>query len=289
MAHIYSMTGFGKTVLQLPAKKITIELKSLNSKQIDLNVRVPNFYREKEAAMRQLVAEKLQRGKIDLYLYCEITGPEKAPHINENLVMGYLNQLKSISSLAGVEGDYLSAVMRLPDVLQSTEDELEEEEWQAIRKGLDDTLDQLVDFRQTEGGQMANDLKRQLQKIAALLEEINTYEEERVERIKDKLNKGLAELSEQPDENRYEQELIYYLEKLDINEEKVRLKSHLAYFEQLLERGGAIGKKLGFVAQEMGREINTMGAKANHAAMQKRVIEMKDQLEKIKEQLLNIL
>jgi len=289
MAHIYSMTGFGKTVLQLPAKKITIELKSLNSKQTDLNVRVPNFYREKEANMRQLIAEKLQRGKIDLNLYCEVTGPEKAPKINEKLVSGYLNQLKAISLEAGIEGDYLAAVMRLPDVLQSAEDEVDEEEWAAIQKSLLEAVNQLMEFRKTEGGQMLKGLEIQLANITSLLEEIDGHEENRLQRVKDKLNKGLAELAEKPDANRYEQELIYYLEKLDINEEKVRLKSHLKYFDALLKEGGVIGKKLGFVAQEMGREINTMGAKANHAEMQKLVVEMKDQLEKIKEQVLNIL
>lgn len=289
MAHLYSMTGFGKAILQLPAKKITIEVKSLNSKQLDINVRMPSFYKEKENPIRQKLAEELNRGKIDLNFYSEVTGAEKAPRVNRALVVEYISQLKGIMTETGVEGDIMSAVMRLPDVMQAAEDEVDEDEWKAIQEVVHQAVEQLNGFRADEGATLKVDLDNRIAIIREKMAGIDVHEEDRVKRIKEKLSRGLAEIAEKPDENRYEQELIYYLEKLDVTEEKVRLKSHLDYFEQLLNEGGPIGKKLGFISQEIGREINTMGSKANHAAMQKLVVEMKDELEKIKEQVLNIL
>lgn len=289
MAHLYSMTGFGKAILQLPAKKITIEVKSLNSKQLDINVRMPSFYKEKENPIRQKLAEELNRGKIDLNFYSEVTGAEKAPRVNRALVVEYINQLKGIMDETGVQGDIMSAVMRLPDVMQAAEDEVDEDEWKAIQEVVHQAVEQLNGFRADEGATLKVDLENRIAIIREKMAGVDVHEEDRVNRIKEKLSRGLAEIAEKPDENRYEQELIYYLEKLDVTEEKVRLKSHLDYFEQLLNEGGPIGKKLGFISQEIGREINTMGSKANHAAMQKLVVEMKDELEKIKEQVLNIL
>lgn len=289
MAHLYSMTGFGKAILQLPAKKITIEVKSLNSKQLDINVRMPSFYKEKENPIRQKLAEELNRGKIDLNFYSEVTGAEKAPRVNHALVVEYISQLKGIMDETGVQGDIMSAVMRLPDVMQAAEDEVDEDEWKAIQEVVHQAVEQLNGFRADEGATLKVDLENRIAIIREKMAGVDVHEEDRVNRIKEKLSRGLAEIAEKPDENRYEQELIYYLEKLDVTEEKVRLKSHLDYFEQLLNEGGPIGKKLGFISQEIGREINTMGSKANHAAMQKLVVEMKDELEKIKEQVLNIL
>lgn len=289
MGKIFSMTGYGKAILQLPSKKISFEVKSLNSKQTDINIRIPSFYKEKEAEIRQAAAKVLERGKIEVGLYSEVTGVEKAPVINVELIKEYLRQLKALSKEADVSGNLLDIVMKMPDSLKPAETEIDEMEWSEIKKVIDQGLANLMNFRQVEGEKLKEDF---LQRTGIIREKMNAtaqFEEERVERIKERLTKGLSEITERPDENRYEQELIYYLEKLDITEEKVRLKSHLDYFEELLEEGGAVGKKLGFISQEIGREVNTMGSKANHAGMQKFVVEMKDELEKIKEQVLNIL
>ncbi|HBF20972.1 MAG: YicC family protein [Owenweeksia sp.] len=283
------MTGFGKAVVQLPAKKITMEVKSLNSKQTDINMRMPTLFREKEGDLRQMVAEALQRGKIDVNFYCEITGVEEAPSINRELVAEYIRQLRDIAGEAGVQGDILNAVMNLPDVMQAADDSLSDSDWQALQDVAKDALIQLVEFRNIEGEKLEEDLRERLRAIETRMNNMQDHDKERMDRIREKMQRSLAELKESPDENRFEQELIYYLEKLDITEERVRLKSHLDYFHALLDEGGPIGKKLGFIGQEMGREINTMGSKANHAAMQKLVVEMKDELEKIKEQVLNIL
>ncbi len=283
------MTGYGKAILQLPSKKISFEVKSLNSKQTDINIRIPSFYKEKEAEIRQLAAKILERGKIEIGLYSEVTGVEKAPVINKVLIKEYLLQLKNLSEETNTSGNLLDIVMKMPDSMKPAETEIDEEEWLEIQKVISQGLENLMNFRHVEGEKLKSDF---LERTAIIREKMNStaqFEEERVERIKEKLTKGLSEIKERPDENRYEQELIYYLEKLDITEEKVRLKSHLDYFEELLEEGGPIGKKLGFISQEIGREVNTMGSKANHAGMQKLVVEMKDELEKIKEQVLNIL
>jgi uncharacterized protein (TIGR00255 family) len=289
MAAIQSMTGFGKAVSQLPGKKITIEVKSLNSKQLDMNLRMPQLFREKESEIREVVARNCGRGKIDFNLYCEITGPELAPKVNTVLVSEYIRQLKTVMQENEVSGDILAAVMRLPDVTISAEDEVDEKEWQGIQEVINEALDKLSEFRHSEGAKLQQDLEQRLHSIEQKMQAITPLEAERTSRIKEKIQRGLQELKEKIDENRFEQEFIYYLEKLDVTEEKVRLRSHIEYFRQLLNEGGLSGKKLGFIAQEMGREINTLGSKANYAEIQRLVVEMKDELEKIKEQVLNIL
>jgi uncharacterized protein (TIGR00255 family) len=289
MAHLYSMTGFGKVSMQVAGKKITCEVKSLNSKQTDINLRLPAVYREKEDVLRKMSATALERGKIDVNIYCEITAADKAPEINIELAEHYLSQLKSLASKSQIEGDFIGALLRMPDILHTPNDEVSEEEWKVLLECVQQALDKLKEHRATEGNMLKVDLKKRLEAIEIRQKAMPDYEEERMQRIKDKLQRALTELKADPDQNRYEQELIFYLEKLDITEEKVRLSAHLTYFDELMAQGGAIGKKLGFVGQEIGREINTMGSKANHAGMQKLVVEMKDELEKIKEQVLNIL
>ncbi len=289
MTNLYSMTGFGKATVQLPSKKISIEIKSLNSKQVDISVRMPHLFKEKEQDIRKTLAKQLVRGKMDMSFYCEVTGVDKAPKINGTLATAYIGQLKSLVEKNGIEGDILSAVMRLPDVMSGGEDQVDEQEWKAVKVVIAEAIERLQDFRKQEGESLRVELRERLQNIDARLAKVPEFEEERINRVKEKLNRGLAEIAEKPDENRFEQELIYYLEKLDVTEEKVRLANHLKYFEELLQEGGAVGKKLGFVAQEIGREVNTLGSKANHAGMQKLVVEMKDELEKMKEQILNVL
>lgn len=283
------MTGFGKRVLQLPGKKISIEIKSLNSKQADINLRLPSLYRSKEGDIRQMIAENLVRGKIDCNINVEVTGIESAPKLNMELAEGYLNQLRSLSEKTGAQGDLIGSVMRLSDVWQSGQDELSEEEWQQLQATLQAAIDALMDFRATEGGRLAEDLELRLHNIESAQAQIEPLEEERRQRVKDKLQRSLEQLKTEIDQDRFEQELIYYLEKYDVTEEKVRLSTHIRYFRELMTDGKMVGKKLGFVSQEIGREINTLGSKANHAEMQRLVVEMKDELEKIKEQSLNIL
>jgi uncharacterized protein (TIGR00255 family) len=289
MKALQSMTGFGKKVLQLPGKKITIEIKSLNSKSADINLRLPSLYRSKEGVIRQHLAKTLSRGKIDCSIYSEVTGIESAPQINETLAQGYLMQLKKLADSTNSTGDLIGAVMRMPDVLQSAESELSEQEWKLLEGGLIECLELIGNFRSDEGARLKEDIDMRLKNISDGLEAIIPMEEERTARIKDKLMRGLEQLKVEVDQDRFEQELIYYLEKLDVTEEKVRLRAHLDYFEELMVAGDEAGKKLGFVSQEIGREINTLGSKANHAGMQKIVVGMKDELEKIKEQVLNIL
>lgn len=289
MKALQSMTGFGKTILQLPGKKISIEIKSLNSKQADINLRLPSLYRAKEGEIRQMLVQGLSRGKIDCSIYREVTGIESAPQINEELALGYLEQLQKLSEKTGSTGDLIGAVMRMPDVLQSSESELSESEWQALEKGLNDCLSMINTFRADEGARLREDIEMRLNNISEGLAEIVPLEEDRTLRIKEKLMRGLEQLQVEVDKDRFEQELIYYLEKLDVTEEKVRLRAHLDYFIELMNEGNEVGKKLGFVSQEIGREVNTLGSKANHAGMQKIVVGMKDELEKIKEQVLNIL
>lgn len=289
MKALQSMTGFGKKVLQLPGKKITIEIKSLNSKSADINLRLPSLYRSKEGVIRQHLAKSLSRGKIDCSIFSEVTGIESAPQINETLAQGYLLQLKKLADSTNSTGDLIGAVMRMPDVLQSAESELSEQEWELLEGGLVECLELIGNFRSDEGARLKEDIDMRLKNISDGLEAIIPMEEERTVRIKDKLMRGLEQLKVEVDQDRFEQELIYYLEKLDVTEEKVRLRAHLDYFEELMLAGDEAGKKLGFVSQEIGREINTLGSKANHAGMQKIVVGMKDELEKIKEQVLNIL
>lgn len=289
MAPLSSMTGFGKSTVQLPAQTLSFEIKTLNSKQSDINLRLPSLLRPYEAEIRKRLSQKLSRGKIDCLATLEITGLESAPQLNQDLALSYLKQLRDLSEKAEVSGDALGAVMRIPEIFLSSESALKDEDWPVVAAALEEATDRLNHFRQDEGARLAEDLRQRIHIIGEKLSAIEPLEKERKERTRERLQKSLDQLKLEIDEDRFEQELIYYLEKLDITEEKVRLRSHLAYFGELMEDGGPIGKKLGFVSQEIGREINTLGSKANFAPMQKLVVEMKDELEKIKEQVLNIL
>ena len=284
---IQSMTGFGKSVLQLPDKKITIELKSLNSKNLDINARIPSQYREKELEMRNSIAKALQRGKVDFGLYIEVTGEETTTVINEVIISKYIQQLKNITP--GEDIDFLQMAVKLPDAVRTERPELDESEYGQIKDNLDMAINALVDFRRSEGLALEKDLRHRLQNIHDQLKDVVALNPERVEAVKQRIYKNIAELKEEVDQNRFEQELIYYIEKLDISEEMVRLEKHLSYFSENLSSKDSNGKKLGFIAQEMGREINTIGSKSNYAPMQQLVTQMKDDLEKIKEQLLNVL
>lgn len=279
------MTGYGKTIIQLPAKKITIEIKSLNSKNIDLNTRFPAIYREKEIFIRRKIAKQLTRGKIDISFYIESTGEESTSKINKDIVSNYMQQLKDIDP----DADHLSIVMRLPDVLKTEREGLDDAEWMEIEKGIDETIDLLEEFRKDEGEVLKRDFVLRIDSIRENLEGVIHLDKDRLEAVRIKLLKAINELEVTVDENRFEQELIYYLEKLDITEEKVRLVNHLDYFIKELDGTVSNGKKLAFISQEIGREVNTIGSKANFAPMQKLVVQMKDDLEKIKEQLLNVL
>lgn len=281
------MTGYGKSVLQLPTKKISIEIKSLNSKNLDLNARMPSIYREKELNIRKLIASKLERGKVDFSLYLEITGEETSTQINNPVVKTYMEQLKAI--VDGDDTELLKMAVRFPDALNTERDEIDESEWQTIEHEIKNTLNKIYDYRSEEGLALEKDFRYRVQNIDTLLKEVIAIDPERIEGVRERLFKGIAELKERVDENRFEQELVYYIEKFDITEEKVRLHNHLEYFVKSLNSNDSNGKKLGFIGQEMGREINTIGSKSNYAPMQKLVVQMKDELEKIKEQLLNVL
>ncbi len=287
------MTGYGKAECELAQKKITIEVKSLNSKVLDVNTRIPGVYREKEIDIRRELSEKLIRGKVDLSLFSESLGVESNSAINSAMVKGYFNQLSQISNELGlpVSEVTLQIIMQLPEVVKTTRDELDENEWKLILRAIREALNALDIFRVQEGMSLYNDIILNLNTITNLLEQITPYELERTTRVKDRILDGLKDLSspEGVDHNRLEQEMIFYLEKLDINEEKVRLGNHCSFFLETIELNEPVGKKLGFIAQEIGREINTLGSKANHTEMQKLVIGMKDALERIKEQLLNAL
>ena len=279
------MTGYGKSIIQLPTKKISIEIKSLNSKNLDLNTRFPAIYREKEVFIRRKLAKQLTRGKIDLSFYIETTSEESTTKINKEIVANYIGQLKDLDPNA----DLLSIAMRLPDVLKTEREELDDTEWVEIEKNIDIAIDLLDEFRKDEGEVLKKDFVLRLDSIRENLNEVILLDEDRLEAVREKLLKAINELEITVDENRFEQEMIYYLEKLDITEEKVRLNNHLDYFLKELNANGSNGKKLAFISQEIGREVNTIGSKANFAPMQKLVVQMKDDLEKIKEQLLNVL
>jgi uncharacterized protein (TIGR00255 family) len=283
------MTGYGKAVLQLPTKKITIELKSLNSKNLDLNVRIPSYYKEKELDIRKNLATDLERGKIDFSIYIENNGGEVSSKINESTVKEYMNQLRNV--VQGNENDIelLKMAVRLPDALKTEREELDEDEWDKIKVGIVDAVAEINKYRTDEGLVLLNDFELRISNIENLLTKVVALDPQRIEQVKEKLKKGIEELQVKVDQNRFEQELIYYIEKLDITEEKVRLKNHLDYFKSALKSADSNGKKLGFITQEIGREINTIGSKANFAEMQKLVVQMKDELEKIKEQNLNVL
>ena len=282
------MTGYGKSVLQLPNKKISIEIKSLNSKNLDSYVRTPSVYREKELSIRKLLASKLERGKIDFSLFLEITGEETTTQINKVVVNQYIKQLKGVVN-GGDDIEFLKIAVRLPDALNTERDEIDEEEWNAIENEINIALQKIQEYRAEEGEMLENDFRDRIKTIKLLLEQIIAIDPERIIAVRERLNKGVADLKEKVDENRFEQELVYYIEKFDITEEKVRLQNHLEYFIKSLNSEDSNGKKLGFIGQEIGREVNTIGSKANYAPMQKLVVQMKDELEKVKEQLLNVL
>ena len=284
---IYSMTGYGKSVLQLPSKKVTIELKSLNSKSLDLNARMPSIYREKELAIRKLIANKLVRGKIDFSIYVETTAEDTSTQINTPVVKQYMQQLKNV--VDGNDIELLKMAVRFPDALNTVREEIDENEWQLIETEIQAAVNDLINHRLNEGKVLELDFNMRVKSIDDLLEQVITMDPERVEGVRERLLKGVEELKEKYDENRFEQELVYYIEKFDITEEKVRLKNHLNYFLETINSEDSNGKKLGFISQEMGREINTIGSKSNHSPMQQLVVQMKDELEKIKEQLLNVL
>lgn len=289
---IQSMTGYGKKTIQLPTKKITLELKTLNSKNLDLNVRIPNYYKEKELDVRKTISSKLVRGKIDFSIYVEMTADESLTTINGALVKNYMQQLRNIIQSGGTNDvELLQMAIRLPDALKTEREELDESEWELINDGIAEVIDKLIDYRKEEGKALEEDFRKSIQTISNLLEEVKTMDTERLGAIRSRLDKAIEEIQSknQVDRNRFEQEVLFYLEKMDINEEKVRLASHLEYFIKTLDASESNGKKLGFIAQEMGREINTTGAKANFAPMQKIVIQMKNELEQIKEQVLNVL
>jgi len=281
------MTGYGKSILQLPTKKISIELKSLNSKNLDLNARMPSIYREKELDIRKLLADKLERGKIDFSIYVEMTAEDTSTQINEPVVKQYINQLKKI--VDGNEIELLKMAVRFPDALNTVREEIDETEWKAIEDEINAAVELINNYRLDEGKVLETDFKKRVLIIEDVLEQIIAMDPDRIVGVRERLIKGVEELKEKYDENRFEQELVYYIEKFDITEEKVRLKNHLSYFIEAINSKDSNGKKLGFICQEMGREINTIGSKSNYAPMQQLVVQMKDELEKIKEQLLNVL
>ena len=285
---IQSMTGFGKATLQLPTKKITVEIKSLNSKGLDLNTRMPSVFREMELGLRNQLSSRLERGKIDFSLYIEITGEETSSKINVPIVRGYINQMKAVIPNAD-ETELMKMAVRMPDALKTERDEIDENEWKKIQTVIDEGLENIAQFRKDEGVSLEREFLHRIANIMTLMNNAVSYDAERVETVKTRLRNALDELKENVDENRFEQELIFYLEKYDITEEKVRLENHLNYFIETIAGTEANGRKLGFITQEMGREINTMGSKSNHTEMQKLVVMMKDELEKIKEQVLNVL
>lgn len=289
---IQSMTGFGKATAELSNRKVTVEVKSLNSKQLDLSVRIPSVYKEQELNVRSLIARRLERGKVDFAIYIENTSKETTSQINQNVLEAYYNQIKNSSEKLGVDvpADWFQVLLRLPDVLKYEAQEADEEEWKIVSETINKALDQLVEFRKQEGKMLEDLFIQKVSNISSLLTDIEPFESERVEKVKTRIIEALEKIENfDYDKNRFEQEMIYYIEKLDINEEKVRLTNHLKYFLETLNDTSGQGKKLGFITQEMGREINTTGSKANHVQMQQIVVQMKDELEQIKEQVLNVL
>lgn len=287
------MTGYGKSVVTFNEKKINVEIKSLNSKALDLSTRIAPLYREKEMEMRQMISKALVRGKVDFSIWIEKDASLDATPINSALVENYYHQIKDIAAKTGMPEpqDWFSILVRMPDVMSKTEAEvLTDEEWAVARGGVEQALQALVEFRKQEGAALYNKFSEKLDNIGSLLASIEPYEKSRVDKIRSRIVEGLKSIPEiEYDKNRLEQELIYYIEKLDINEEKQRLANHLKYFRETMNDGIGQGKKLGFIAQEMGREINTTGSKSNQAEMQNIVVKMKDELEQIKEQVLNVL
>lgn len=290
---IQSMTGYGKATATFGDKKNYVEIKSLNSKAMDLSTRIAPLYREKEMEIRNLISKTLERGKVDVNLWIEKEAAEAATPINTALLQNYYQQIKTISETCNIPlpEDWFATLLRMPDVLTRVDiQELTEEEWNTVRKAVEEALQHVVDFRKQEGAALEKKFTEKIDNIERLLKSIETYEKERVTKIRERITEALEKsLSIDYDKNRLEQELIYYIEKLDINEEKQRLSNHLKYFRETMAGGHGQGKKLGFIAQEMGREINTTGSKSNHAEMQNIVVQMKDELEQIKEQVLNVM
>lgn len=284
---ILSMTGFGRAETVFEGKKITIDIKSLNSKNFDLNVKIPLTYKEKEFDVRKLLNDKILRGKVDCYINCESLEENNDVKINQDVVKNYMNQLREVGSDAP-EFELLKMAVRMPDVLSTKSSELEEDEWKALLDVVQESVARFIEFRQTEGNQLAEEIEKIVKNIENNLSQVAQYEEERIQPIKDRYLSALKNF-ENVDETRYYQEMVYFVEKLDISEEKVRLSQHIKYYLEVMKNEDFNGKKLGFIAQEMGREINTLGSKANHSEIQKLVVEMKDDLEKIKEQTLNVL
>ncbi len=282
------MTGFGKASLQLPTKKITVEVKSLNSKGLDLSVRMPSAYREMELGLRNQIALKLERGKVDFSIFIESTAEQTSTKVNVPIVKAYMEQLRAVYTDAD-ETELMKMAIRMPDTMKTEREEIDANDWAEIQKVILEGLDYIVNFRKDEGASLEKEFQLRIANIRQYMNEALALDPERVQAIKDRLKTAISELKVNVDENRFEQELIYYLEKLDITEEKVRLTNHLDYFMETINGTEANGRKLGFITQEMGREINTMGSKSNHAQMQKLVVMMKDELEKIKEQVLNVL
>ena len=287
---IHSMTGYGKSVLHLSDKKVTIEIKSLNSKNLDLNVRIPSYYRVKELTVRKELASKLVRGKVDFSIYIEMTADETSTTVNKGVVSEYMQQLRNVVQTGSSNDvELLKMAVRMPDALKTEREELDEDEWAQISVNIQKAIKDIIQYRIDEAASLEKDFKLRIENIQSYLEEVKSFDGARISHVKERLKKAIDDLKVQTDENRFEQELIYYLEKLDINEEKVRLANHLTYFLQELGTEDSNGKKLGFIVQEIGREVNTIGSKANFAPMQKAVIQMKNELEKIKEQVLNVL
>lgn len=285
-----SMTGYGKAVADFAGKQITVELRSVNSKQLDLNTRMPGLYREKELELRNEIAKAVERGKVDFSINVDNSAEDKNVTLNAELVKAYYNEVKTIADIANQpQTDFVAILSRMPDVWNNTRPTLEDPEWKALLEATHKALAQFNDFRTAEGNTLADDLKKRIGNIQHLLKSITPFEVERTTNIKTRLTSKIKEVQEYIDQNRLEQELIFYIEKLDITEEKVRLTAHLDYFNETMALPENSGRKLGFISQEIGREINTIGSKANDAAMQRIVVQMKDELEKIKEQLLNVL
>lgn len=287
------MTGYGKATAVYNGKKINIEIKSLNSKALDLSTRIASLYREKEIEIRALIAATLERGKVDFSLWVEKDENLSATPINAAILENYYKQIQTISTERNIPlpNDWFATLLRMPDVLTRAEvEELSDEEWAAVKKGIEEALQKLVDFRKQEGAALYKKFSEKVENIGVLLQSIEPYEKSRTEKIRQRIIDGLNSIPEvEYDRNRLEQEMIYYIEKLDINEEKQRLANHLKYFKETMDQGHGQGKKLGFIAQEMGREINTTGSKSNQAEMQQIVVKMKDELEQIKEQVLNVM
>lgn len=287
------MTGFGKATAEIGNKKITVEVKSLNSKQLDLSTRICSLYREKDIEIRNELAQQLERGKVDFALYIDNSGKESVTQINQSVVEAYFNQISELSEKMGVPvpADWFSVLLRMPDAMKSEMQELDETEWLEVKKVIASAVNQLIEFRTQEGKSLEKVFIAKIANIKQLSQEIEKYEAERIDKVKTRLRENLLAIGEKVDydKNRFEQELIFYIEKLDVNEEKVRLANHLSYFIETMQHEKSPGKKLGFIAQEIGREINTLGSKSNHSEMQKLVVLMKDELEQVKEQVLNVL